>query len=88
VTCGVSIAHKRLTHRKETYQEDTAMNLTDIAARVTGERSWRSAPAVASTRHEMRSLGCLPVPSDTLLAAGPTTSMNWLSAEQEHMHHY
>ena len=87
MTCGVSIAHKRLTHRK-TYQEETAMDLTDIAASLTGERSL--AKCTGRREHPSRDEIARLLTSSIRHAAGgrATTSMNWLSAEQEHMHHY
>ena len=51
------------------------MALTDIAVSLTGERSLANTPAVASARHEMRSLGLLTTSMRHAGGRMATTSM-------------
>ena len=75
MTCGVSIAHKRLMHWTETYQEDTAMTLTDIAASLTGERSLAKYTGGRERPSRDRSLGLLTTSMRHAGGGMATTSM-------------
>ena len=88
MTGGVSIAHKWLTHRKETYQEDTAMNLTDIAASLTGERSLAkyTGGRERPSRDEIARLA-YQFPQTRCWRHGHDVD-DWLSAEQKLTHLY
>ena len=88
MTCGVLTEHRRLTHRKETYQEETAMTVTDIAVRLTGERSLAkyTGGRERPSRDEMARLAY-----QFYEPRGRRHGYDvddWLSAEHELTHHY